>query len=270
MKVLKYLSQRIYTTWCCTWFIVPFVVTYPFQVFLIRKPQWHRYVHNINRLWSAIFLRMFFTPLQVEWRMKFDPKQRYIFTPNHSSYLDIPMMLRAIPGFLNFVGKSSLAKVPLWGKVYGTLYISVDRRSAMSSAKSYIQSKKTLDEGRSLVIFPEGTIGETAGEQLLEFKDGPFKIAIEKQVPVVPVSMPYNQRFMPDVEEVGLKIRRHPLKMVIHEPIETAGMTLEDLPALKERVFHIIQQELTKHNYNKDVNRYSNHQKISTPEQTGI
>ncbi|NEM98230.1 1-acyl-sn-glycerol-3-phosphate acyltransferase [Pontibacter sp. BT327] len=249
---------------------MPFVVTYPVQVFLIRKPQWHRHVHNINRLWSAIFLRMFLTPLQVEWRMKFDPKQRYIFTPNHSSYLDIPMMLRAIPGFLNFVGKSSLAKVPLWGKVYGTLYISVDRRSAMSSAKSYIQSKKTLDEGRSLVIFPEGTIGETAGEQLLEFKDGPFKIAIEKQLPVVPVSMPYNQRFMPDVEEVGLKIRRHPLKMIIHEPIETTGMTLEDLPALKERVFHIIQQELTKHNYNKDVNRYSNHQKISTSEQTGI
>ncbi|MBC5773842.1 1-acyl-sn-glycerol-3-phosphate acyltransferase [Pontibacter sp. KCTC 32443] len=269
MKVLKYLSQRIYTTWCCTWFIVPFVVTYPFQVLLLRKQQWHKHVHNINRLWSTIFLRMFITPLQVEWRMKLDPEQRYIFTPNHSSYLDIPMMLRAIPGFLNFVGKSSLAKVPLWGKVYGALYISVDRKSAMSSAKSYIQSKKTLDEGRSLVIFPEGTIAPNAGQELLEFKDGPFKIAIEKQVPVVPVTMPYNQYFMPDVEEVGLRLRRHPLKLIIHEPIETAGMTLEDLPALKDRVFHIIQQELTKHNYT-DVNRYSNHQKISTPGQAGV
>ncbi len=270
MKVLKYLSQRIYTTWCCTWFIVPFVVTYPVQVLLIRKQQWHRHVHNINRLWSTIFLRMFLTPLQVEWRTKPDPNQRYIFTPNHSSYLDIPMMLRAIPGFLNFVGKSSLAKVPLWGKVYGALYICVDRRSAMSSAKSYIQSKKTLDEGRSLVIFPEGTIPLTAGHKMEEFKDGPFKIAIEKQVAVVPVTMPYNQYFMPDVEEVGLKIRRHPLKMIVHEPIETTGMTLEDLPALKERVFKIIQQELTKHNYSKDVNRYTDHQKISAPGQAGV
>ncbi|HEY4651983.1 MAG TPA: lysophospholipid acyltransferase family protein [Pontibacter sp.] len=269
MKVLNYLWQRIYTTWCCTWFIVPFVVSYPFQVLLLRKQQWHKHVHQINRLWSAIFLRMFITPLQVEWRMKFDPAQRYIFTPNHSSYLDIPMMLRAIPGFLNFVGKSSLAKVPLWGKVYGALYICVDRRSAISSAKSYLQSKKTLDEGRSLVIFPEGTIPPTAGLQMMEFKDGPFRIAIEKQLPVVPVTMPYNQYFMPDVEE-GLKIRRHPLKMIVHEPIATEGMTLADVPALRERVFQIIQQELINHNYKTDVNRYSNHQKVSTPGQAGV
>lgn len=270
MKVLKYLSQRIYTTWCCTWFIMPFVVVYPLQSLFIRKPQWLRHAHTMNRVWSAIFLRMFLTPLQVEWRFRFDPQQRYIFTPNHSSYLDIPMMLRAVPGFLNFVGKSSLAKVPLWGKVYGSLYISVDRDSAMSKAKSYINSKNSLDTGRSLVIFPEGTIPPTAGEKLMEFKDGPFKIAIEKQVPIVPVTMPYNQHFMPDIEEVGLRIRRHPLKLVIHEPVATDGMTLADLPALKEQVFHIIQQELTKHNYTKDVNRYSNNQKISAPGQAGV
>ncbi|MEJ8758196.1 lysophospholipid acyltransferase family protein [Pontibacter sp. H259] len=270
MKVLKYLSQRIYTTWCCTWFLAPFVVTYPLQALLIKKQEWYKHAHNLNRVWSAIFLRMFLTPLQVEWRFKFDPEKRYVFTPNHSSYLDIPMMLRSIPGFLNFVGKSSLAKVPLWGKVYGALYICVDRQNAMSRAKSYIQSKNTLDEGRSLVIFPEGTIAPKAGEELAEFKDGPFRIAIEKQVPVVPVTMPYNQHFMPDVEEVGLKIRRHPLKMIVHEPIATTGMTMDDMPALKERVFHIIQQELTKHNYKQDVNRYSNHQKISAPGQAGV
>jgi 1-acyl-sn-glycerol-3-phosphate acyltransferase len=268
MKALKYLFHRVYTTWCITWFVVPFVVTYPFQAYLIRKPQWHKHVHNINRVWSFIFLHMFLAPLQVEWRLKLDPKQRYIFTPNHSSYLDIPMMLRAIPGFLNFIGKSSLAKVPLWGKVYGTLYICVDRKSAVSSAKSYIKSVRSLDEGRSLVIFPEGTIPATAGTQLMEFKDGPFKLAIEKQLPVVPVTMPYNQYFMPDLDG-ELKIRWHPLKMIMHEPIETTGMTLQDLPALKEQVHHIIQQELTKHNYS-DVNRYSNYKEISPLSKVGI
>lgn len=268
MKALKYLFHRVYTTWCVTWFVVPFVATYPFQAFLVRRQEWYKHVHNINRLWSHIFLRMFLAPLHVEWRMKFDPKQRYIYTPNHSSYLDIPMMLRAIPGFLNFVGKSSLAKVPLWGKVYGKLYICVDRKSAVSSAKSYINSVRSLDAGRSLVIFPEGTIPPTAGHQILEFKDGPFKLAIEKQLPVVPVTMPYNQFFMPDLDG-KLKIRWHPLKMIVHEPIETAGMTMAELPALKEKVYQIIQQELTKHNY-KDVNRYSNYQEISTLSQAGV
>jgi len=200
---------------------------------------------------------MFLTPLQVEWRMKLNRGQRYVFTPNHSSYLDIPVVLHAIPGFINFVGKSDLCKVPLWGKVYEQLYISVDRKSATSSARSYIKSVKTLEEGRSLVIFPEGTIPKTAGKELMAFKDGPFRIAIEKQLPVVPVTMPYNQHFLPDLDG-KLKVRWHPLKIVVHEPIETKGLTLEDLPQLKEQVSRIIQTELEKHN-KVHVNRYSNH-----------
>lgn len=268
MKALQYVSHQIYTTWCATWFVLPFVVTYPLQALLIRRQQWHRHVHSINRFWSTAALRMFLAPLQVEWRMKLDPKQRYIFTPNHSSYLDIPMLLHAIPGFLNFVGKSSLANVPLWGKVYGTLYITVDRKSAVSSAKSYIKSVRSLEQGRNLVIFPEGTIPPTAGERLLPFKDGPFKIAIEKQLPVVPVTMPYNQYFLPDLEG-KLKVRWHPLKTVIHEPVETKGLTMADLPALKEQVFNIIQTELTKH-HKTHVNRYSNHPEISTLSQAGV
>ncbi|GAB3828647.1 hypothetical protein GCM10028895_42440 [Pontibacter rugosus] len=200
MKAVKYLSHRIYTTWCVTWFVLPFVVTYPLQAVLMRKKKWYSQLHNINRFWSSSALRMFLTPLTVEWRMKQDKKQRYIFTPNHSSYLDIPVVLHAIPGFINFVGKSDLCKVPLWGKVYEKLYISVDRKSPISSAKSYIKSSKTLEEGRSLVIFPEGTIPKTAGEQMMAFKDGPFKLAIEKQLPVVPITMPYNQHFLPDLD----------------------------------------------------------------------
>ncbi|WP_245842383.1 lysophospholipid acyltransferase family protein [Pontibacter ummariensis] len=261
MKAIKYLSHRIYTTWCVTWFVVPFVVTYPLQAFLSRKEKWYRHVHNINRAWSTVFLRMFLAPLIVEWRMRFDRKQLYVFTPNHSSYLDIPMLLHTIPGFLNFVGKSSLAKVPLWGEVYSKLYIPVDRRNPVSSARSYIRSKKTLEQGRNLVIFPEGTIPKTAGVKMLPFKDGPFKIAIEMQVPVVPVTMPYNQHFLPDLDG-KLKVRWHPLKIVVHEPIDTKGMTLADLPELKERVFNIIQTEITKHSKTY-VNGYPDYQENS-------
>ncbi|MCC9168751.1 lysophospholipid acyltransferase family protein [Pontibacter harenae] len=262
MKVLKYIGHRIYTTWCVTWFVMPFFLTYPFQAVLIRKNKWFRHVHSINRFWSSSALHMFLTPIKVEWRMRFDKKQQYIFTPNHGSYLDIPLLLHTIPGFLNFVGKSSLTKVPLWGKIYDKLYISVDRKSAVSSARSYIKSVKTLEQGRNLVIFPEGTIPPTAGEQLLAFKDGPFKLAIEKQLPVVPVTMPYNHKFLPDLDG-KLKVRWHPLKIVVHEPIATQGMTLADLPALKAQVFQVIQTEITKHNYTH-VNGYSNYQKLGS------
>jgi 1-acyl-sn-glycerol-3-phosphate acyltransferase len=268
MKAIKYLYHRVYTTWCVTWFVMPFLVSYPVQAFLIRKEKWYRHVHGINRIWSTVFLRMFLAPLIVERRMKLDPNQQYIFTPNHSSYLDIPLVLHCIPGFLNFVGKSSLSKVPLWGKVYSRLYIPVDRKSPISSAKSYLKSVKTLEEGRNLVIFPEGTIPTTAGEKMLPFKDGPFKLAIEKQLPVVPVTMPYNQRFLPDLDG-KLKVRWHPLKIIIHEPVETKGMTLSDLPGLKQKVFNIIQSELKDHKHIY-VNRYSDYQKISSLSKIGV
>ncbi|WP_225986356.1 1-acyl-sn-glycerol-3-phosphate acyltransferase [Rufibacter sp. LB8] len=197
----------------------------------------------LNRLWSKIQLRMYLMPVRVTGQEHLDPKQLYVFAPNHSSYIDIPMILAAIPGFLNFVGKKALTKVPLWGKIYEALYISVDRDSPISSAKAYIASKKSIEAGRSVVIFPEGKISPESGHNLLPFKDGPFKLAIEKQIPLVPITMPYNHLFLPDVKG-KLIIRYHALEMIIHPPIPTTGLTMADLEFLKEQTFTLIQSEL--------------------------
>lgn len=251
--MFTYLFQRAYTTWCVFWFLVPFVLTYPFQVLFTRRRAHYRHAHVLNRFWSSMALRMFFLPIKVEKRFRLDPAKRYVFTPNHSSYIDIPLILHTIPGFITFIGKSSLCKVPLWGPIYKKLYISVDRKNKLSRAKSYISSLKAIDEGRSLVIFPEGTISEQAGVQLVEFKDGPFRVAIEKQVPIVPITMPHNHLFLPDLNG-KLKVRWNPLHIVLHEPIETKGLTQDDIEPLKNKVFQIIQNEL---NSKRNVDGYS-------------
>lgn len=256
----------MYATWCVISFVVPFILLYPFLLLFTSRPAWYAYAHRLHRFWSGLQLKLYFIPVTIERRAWLDPRQRYIFTPNHSSYIDIPLLLYAIPGFLNFVGKSDLAKVPLWGKVYNKLYISVDRRNPVNSARSYIRSKKTLAEGRNLVIFPEGTISQKAGEEMLPFKDGPFKMAIETQTPVVPVSMPFNHIFLPDVEGKFI-VRWHPLKMILHEPISTTGLTLQDLPELKNKVYHIIHSEFITHQHE---HRHTNHPKISPLSPSGV
>ncbi|MDB5263509.1 MAG: 1-acyl-sn-glycerol-3-phosphate acyltransferase [Adhaeribacter sp.] len=266
MKFVASIFRKIYMGWCLVSFLLPFFLFYPLFLFFTTRPAWYKHAHSLNRLWAGLQLRLYGLPLTIEGREHLNPRTTYIFTPNHSSYIDIPLLLQTIPGFLNFVGKEGLAKVPLWGAIYKKLYITVDRRNAVSSARSYIRSKKTLAEGRSIVIFPEGTIAETAGAKMLPFKEGPFKLAIETQLPLVPVTMPFNHIFLPDVEGKFI-VRWHPLKMIIHEPIPTVGLTLADLPVLKNKAFTIIQNALTKHEHE---HRYTNHPEISTLSPSGI
>ena len=92
-------------------------------------------------------------------------------------------------------------------------------------------------------MFPEGTISAKVPE-LLKFKNGAFKLAIEMQVPVIPITFFTNHKRL---EMAGLfsgKAGPGIAKAVIHEPIPTIGMTEDDIPQLKERVFNIINNEL--------------------------
>ncbi|MCC2547010.1 1-acyl-sn-glycerol-3-phosphate acyltransferase [Hymenobacter sp. BT175] len=240
--LLRFIGHRLYTTWSTFWFVLPFVVTYPLQLVLVRKPAWHRHLHQLNRSWSIFIIRMWGMPVDVVIKKPLPPTQPCVYVANHSSYIDIPLLFKAIPGFLNIVGKSSLAKVPLWGPIFGQVYITVNRESAVSRGRSIVQARKSLAAGRSVVIFPEGTISTKPGEEMLPFKVGAFQLAISAGVPVVPVSMPLNHRFLPDVEG-SLRVRYSPLRVVLHEPIPTTGLTLEDADALKQQAYNAIASE---------------------------
>ena len=267
MKGLVTIVRKLYAGWCVIWFILPFLLLYPFFLILLRQPRWYQHAHALNRFWAFWQLCMYGLPLKVVRQAPGAGPGPYVYAPNHSSYIDIPLLLRTVPGYLNFVGKSSLGKVPLWGEIFRKLYISVDRESAISRAKSYIQSGRALAKGQSVVIFPEGTIAENAGYGMLPFKDGPFKLAIEKQVPIVPVSMPYNHIFLPDADGKFI-VRWHPLKITFFAPIPTVGLTLADLETLKNQVYTLIQADLSLHNHYE--HRYTNDQEISALSPSGI
>jgi len=104
------------------------------------------------------------------------------------------------------------------------------------------KSMEAIDKKRSLAFFPEGTIPKNAGYSMIPFKDGAFRIAIEKQVPIVPVTIPYNWLILPD--DGKYVPNRRLMKVIVHEPIETKGMTLDNVDELKDKTFDIIQREL--------------------------
>lgn len=101
---------------------------------------------------------------------------------------------------------------------------------------------EAIDKGRSIAIFPEGTIPRNIAPQMIPFKDGPFRMAIEKQIPLVPITIPFNWIILPDDGRFFPK--RHLMKVIIHEPIETKGLTTDDIPALKDKTYNIIKNQL--------------------------
>lgn len=182
-------------------------------------------------------------PVKIEWRFPLDKKQLYIFTPNHTSWFDIVLM-GFIPRVCVFVGKVSITKVPVFGYMYRKLHITVDRNSYRDRYKALVEAKNATEEGKCLVMYPEGGIRTTNPPHMAAFKDGAFRVAIEQQIPIVPVTIPYNWIVLP--EDGSLLVYRRSIKAIFHEPIETKGMTIQQLDELKEMTFDVIDQELKK------------------------
>ena len=248
MKILR----AIHTGYGVIVFATLFFVLLPFLCIPILFPKQFNLIGIINRWWARLMYAFIFIPFHVENRSKLDPKKQYIFCPNHFSYLDIPTLGLSSHNAI-FVGKEEMAKVPLFGFMFRKLHITVDRKKLKSRYASLEKSLHAIDEGKSLVIFPEGGIMTEKEPVISKFKDGPFRVAIEKQIPIVPVTIPFNWIILPPDEFL---LRWHPLKVIFHEPIETSRLTLKDLDALKGKVHHIIDSELKKNLNSEILNNY--------------
>jgi 1-acyl-sn-glycerol-3-phosphate acyltransferase len=239
------LIRTVHTVYGFFIFSLLLILLFPFFLVPIIFPSQFKLTGIINRWWAKLMFIFVFLPYEVECRSKLDPKRTYIFCSNHFSYLDIPAMgLNPINAI--FVGKNSIAKVPLFGFMYRKLHITVDRRSLRSRSNTVINSLKAIDDGKSLVIYPEGGMATTEPPKMSNFKDGAFRAAIEKQIPIVPVTIPFNWIILPD--QKPLRLHRGKVKVIFHEPIETKGMTNGDVKKLKEEVYSVIALELEKQN----------------------
>lgn len=143
------------------------------------------------------------------------------------------------------MGKVELLKAPLFSIFFKRMDIPVDRKSRMGSHRAFTQAGEKIDEGYSMVIYPEGTIAETG--VLRPFKNGAFKLAIEKQVPIVPVANLNNWKLLQNGGFFKSFGRPGLAKIVVGAPISTKGMTEENLVDLRNQVHAFIQGELDKY-----------------------
>lgn len=241
MKLLR----RIYSVYSLSLFALIFIFILPLFVLLIYTDKRHPLVFGLHRLWAWAYYTFSFIPIRKFYSNKLDFKKQYIFCANHFSYLDIPAIginkVRPI-----FVGKHSLGKIPLFGYMYRNIHITLDRRNLKSRYNAMEKGAEELDAGHNLVIFPEGGIMSKNPPQMARFKDGAFRLAIEKQVPVVPITIPYNWILLPD--DGKLLLHPHKNLVIFHDPVETKGLTVSDIDYLKKKIYKVIDDELRKRN----------------------
>jgi 1-acyl-sn-glycerol-3-phosphate acyltransferase len=167
-----------------------------------------------------------------------------IYCANHFSTLDIPSMT-LLPKQACFVGKQSITKLPLFGYMFKTLHITVNRNSFKDRGRVYQKYKEAINTGKSLFIFPEGGISSTNIPKQSNYKEGAFKAAIELNVPIIPVTIPTNWKVLPDGDWL---LKGNRIKLIVHNPIDTTHMALEDVSTLKEEVRNLIQDTIDEQN----------------------
>lgn len=178
--------------------------------------------------------------------------QPCVFVGNHTSYLDIVMSTFYIDHLALYMGKAELLKAPLFRTFFKGMDIPVNRTSRMDSHKALVKAAQEIDKGRSMVIYPEGTISNNG--KLKPFKNGPFKLAIDKQIPIVPVVNLNNWELLQNGGFFKSNGRPGIARTVILKPIETKGMTDENLVDLREKVHQLINDTL--HEYYGSKNRH--------------
>lgn len=232
----------VYKIWFFTYFVVSLLVMYPYFYLTLTKRKWFKYTFAGMRFWSFILRIGNGIYLDVQGKENIPKNAPFIICPNHSSYLDIILMYGVFSRYFVFMGKQEISKFPLFHIFFtrNEMNVLVNRGSRVGSHKAYLKISREIDQGNNVVIFPEGTIPNDA-PLLKRFKNGAFKLAIEKQIPVVPVTFTYNwkllqgSKFFKGFAGIG---RTH---CVIHKPIATLGMEQHDLVGLREETYETIE-----------------------------
>jgi 1-acyl-sn-glycerol-3-phosphate acyltransferase len=154
--------------------------------------------------------------------------------------LDSPAFVLAIPGQFRPLGKIEMRKIPIFGWVYPYVVIMVDRSSLESKRKSMLTLMQKLKEGISIFIFPEGKMNQSK-DTLLPFHDGAFRIAVETQMPIMPMVILNSRHIMPRHE---FQPRPGTITTRFLSPVYTTGLTIRDIPRLKEQVYHMMKQAI--------------------------
>lgn len=241
LRFLRNIGHVLYRIWFYILVAIPIFIFFPLLLLATLSEKWYpQFFWLARNLWAVPILYGMGCPPRITYEQKMEKGKSYMLVANHTSMLDIMLMLRVSKNPFVFVGKKELVKIPVFGFFYKRVCILVDRESTKSRTGVYRRAQRRLNQGLSICIFPEGGVPDE--EVLLdEFKDGAFKMAIAHQIPVVPMTF-YDgkQRFSFTFLSGGPGW----LRAKVHRFFETGILGEEDKSTLREEIRVLILNEL--------------------------
>jgi len=243
MKFLKYPFWILYRIWFYVLVALPIIILFPILIISILKEEWYPFFFRIARIWSKFILIGMGFKWKITKEQDLEKNKSYMFIANHTSMADIMLMLLAVKKPFVFVGKKELAKIPLFGFFYKRTSILVDRSNVKSRQAVFLRAQRRLKQGMSICIFPEGGVPDD-NVILDKFKDGAFRMAINHQIPIVPITFVDNKKRLSYVFFSG---GPGVMRVIQHQFIETKGLTVEATKSLNNQAREIILRTLKKY-----------------------
>jgi 1-acyl-sn-glycerol-3-phosphate acyltransferase len=202
-----------------------------------------RQQHLVARVWARVLLLICLSPVELVGAENLVADGSAVYASNHLSYYDTPVLFAKLPFQFRILAKQSLWKTPFIGWYLNRSgQLPIDINTGRSAVAGLLRGVKTLESGMPLVLFPEGGRSETG--TMTPFQSGAAFMAIKAQVPLVPVALIGTYELLP-IHVYHLT--PHPVKIVIGEPISTAGVTTREAEALTAKLFAEIERLYFRH-----------------------
>jgi 1-acyl-sn-glycerol-3-phosphate acyltransferase len=245
VQIFKNIFGRIWAVWGALVFISTMLIfMIPFFLFIYfqEDPKKTRRFISYSRVWMDIFLTLVGCPLKITGREHFKEGKTYIVVCNHNALIDVPVSSPGIPGGNKTIAKAEMAKIPLFGPIYKTGSILVDRKNEKSRRESFAKMREVLEMGLHMCIYPEGT-RNTTSEPLKPFHDGAFRLAIGSGHSIIPMIIFNSRRANPPDKGFFLM----PTKLRMNFLPEVELIPAETVDQLKTRVFELMKNHILKY-----------------------
>lgn len=231
--------QHIWCLWAAVVFLATGIVALVAYVIIFNffsRERAYKYTFYVTKMWGRSILALVLIRVRTRGARKLlggNDGGAYVLVSNHQSAMDIPFCMSSCPVPFSFLAKAEVDKIPIVGYLARNMHVYVDRKSEQSRQESFERMRRHIGEGRSIHIYVEGTRNRT-NEPLTKFHDGAFKLAIETQRPIAVLTLNGAARVFNPRE--AFKACPGVVDCLWDEPISTVGLTLEDIPMLKEQV----------------------------------
>ncbi len=241
MKIFKYLFYIFWRCWFYGWVLFSIVAIFPILLVVTSSEKFYPIFFKIARAWANTILFVMGFKINLNENQFLEKEKNFMFCPNHTSMIDIMVMLSVTKNPFVFVGKKELTKIPVFGFFYKRTCILVDRGNAKSRKAVFDEARRRMSDGLDICIFPEGLVPIDERIVLSGFKNGAFRLAIEHQIPIVPmIFYDCKKRFSYTFFSGG----PGKLRVKVDAFIKTEGLSIKDSNSLKKQTFDIIYNEL--------------------------